>query len=107
MPLFPRTTSSRSARLDFASAQKLVTAFAGSSKNHEAFDWFRSHEREIATFQLEITAVGAAPFGEDRRSRFFAEALEVLGYSVERDEVGNVLASVDPTSGSEPALAIR
>jgi len=106
MPLFPRTTSSRSARLDFASAQKQVATFAGSSKVHEAFDWFRSHEREIATFQLEITAVGAAPFGEERRSRFFAEALEVLGYTVERDEVGNVLAFVDAPSSNEPALAI-
>jgi tripeptide aminopeptidase len=106
MPLFPRTTSSRGARLDFASAQKTIAALAGSSKVHEAFDWFRSHEREIATFQLEITSVGAAPFGEERRSRFFAEALEVLGYTVERDEVGNVLTFTDSRSKVEPALAI-
>src|SRR6185369_7305214 len=106
MPLFPRTTTSRSGRLDFAAAQKLVAGFASSAKVHEAFEWFRSHEREIATFQLEITSVGAAPFGEERRSKFFAEALEVLGYSVERDEVGNVLAFVDSPSKTSPALAI-
>jgi len=106
MPLFPRTTTSRSGRLDFAAAQKLVAGFASSAKVHEAFEWFRSHEREIATFQLEITSVGAAPFGEERRSKFFAEALEVLGYSVERDEVGNVLAFVDSPSKASPALAI-
>ena len=106
MPLFPRTTTSRSGRLDFAAAQKLVAGFASSAKVHEAFEWFRSHEREIATFQLEITSVGAAPFGEERRSKFFAEALEILGYSVERDEVGNVLAFVDSPSKASPALAI-
>jgi tripeptide aminopeptidase len=106
MPLFPRATTSRSARLDFATAQKTIAALAGSSKVHEAFEWFRSHEREIATFQLEITSVGAAPFGEERRSRFFAEALEVLGYTVERDAVGNVLTFADSVSKAEPALAI-
>jgi tripeptide aminopeptidase len=106
MPIFPRTTQSRAARFDAASAQKAVSALAGSAKVHEAFDWFRSHEREIATFQLEITSVGAAPFGEERRGRFFAESLENLGYAVERDGVGNVLAVVDPTLKPEPALAI-
>ena len=106
MALFPRASQPRPARLDFASAQKKVAALAGSSVVHNAFDWFRSHEREIATFQLEITSVGAAPFGEERRSRFFADALEYLGYEVERDEVGNVLAFVDPSLKPEPALAI-
>src|SRR6266702_1033037 len=106
MPIFPRTTQASSGRLDFATAQKLVASLAASSKVHEAFDWFLSHEREIATFQLEITSVGAASFGEERRSRFFAEALEVLGYTVERDEVGNVLAFADAPSKTVPALAI-
>jgi len=106
MPLFPRTASSRAARLDLASAQKTVSALSASAKVHEAFEWFRAHEREIATFQLEITSVGAPPFGEERRSRFFAEALTVLGYAVERDEVGNVLAYADKAARTEPALAL-
>ncbi len=106
MPLFPRSAAARSSRLDAAAALKSVTALSATPKVHEAFEWFRQHEREIATFQLEITSVGAPPFGEERRSRFFADAFEQLGYSVQRDEVDNVLASSEKAAKTEPLLAV-
>lgn len=107
MALFPRTAAtSKAAKLDAASAQKSVSALAASPKVHEAFEWFRQHEREIATFQLEITAIEAPPFGEERRSRFFGDALQHLGFAVQRDEVGNVLASTDKMAKSEPVIGV-
>jgi tripeptide aminopeptidase len=59
---------------------------------HRLFEWFSRHEREIADFQLAITAVPAPPFGEQARAAWLRERLQSLGLALTADAAGNLLA---------------
>jgi tripeptide aminopeptidase len=60
---------------------------------HRLFDWFSRHERDIADFQLAITAIPAPPFAEQARAAWLRERLLPLGLTLTSDAVGNLLAA--------------
>ena len=60
---------------------------------HRLFDWFSRHERDIADFQLAITAIPAPPFGEQPRAAWLRERLQPLGLTLTTDAAGNLLAA--------------
>jgi acetylornithine deacetylase/succinyl-diaminopimelate desuccinylase-like protein len=69
-----------------------MTRLAADPRVHRLFEWFSSHERDIAGFQLAITAVPAPPFAEQARAAWLAERLHSLGLVTATDAVGNLLA---------------
>jgi len=105
MSLFTRTGQGKG-RLDSAAALREVARLASLPVTHRAFEWVRSHEREIAEFQMQITSIAAPPFHEEARARFFAECLTKLGYAVRRDGVGNVLACAGEVPEAVRVLAV-
>src|SRR5690349_4949044 len=59
---------------------------------HAAFEWFQRNERTLADRQIELAAIPAPPFGEQKRSEWLRERFRELGLSdVHIDDVGNVL----------------
>lgn len=98
MPLFTRIPdASRAGVLDPSAAQKEIARLSALPKVHETFAWFRAHEREISDFQLAITSIQAPPFAEEKRSEFLAEEFSQLGLKdIQRDEVSNVFAALEP-----------
>ncbi|HUO60903.1 MAG TPA: hypothetical protein VMU24_09570, partial [Candidatus Acidoferrales bacterium] len=42
---------------------------------HEAVNWLRSHEREIAEFQMNVSRIPAPPFHEAERCAWFCERM--------------------------------
>lgn len=105
MSLFTRTGQGKG-RLDSAAAQREVSRLASLPVMHRAFEWVRSHEREIAEFQLQITSIAAPPFHEEPRARFFAESLKKLGYAVRRDDIGNVVACAGEVPEADRVVAV-
>ena len=81
--------------VDEETAARVMASLAGAPRVHQAYGWFRAHEREIAEFQFDITSIAAPPFGEQARSAWLAQRLLNLGYAVERDAMGNVYATSD------------
>jgi acetylornithine deacetylase/succinyl-diaminopimelate desuccinylase-like protein len=92
--------------VDLRTASATVARLAAEACVHDAFQWFRTHEREIADFQLAVTAVPAPPFGEQARGEWYAQQLAELGYVVERDALGNVFASAEALDDDTPVVAI-
>jgi tripeptide aminopeptidase len=60
---------------------------------HKLFEWFSRHERDIADFQLAITAIPAPPFAEQARAAWLGERLQSLGLALSTDAAGNLLAA--------------
>jgi tripeptide aminopeptidase len=80
---------------------------------HRVFDWFSRHERDIADFQLAITAIPAPPFAEQARAAWLRERLQPLGLTLATDAAGNLLAarpglhSAPPAEAQPPAAAFE
>ncbi len=72
---------------------------------HEALGWFRSHERDISEWQLEVTRIPAPPFGEAARSAWLAERFRALALETHIDEVGNVLGARAGSDTEAPFIA--
>ncbi len=73
--------------------QQRVAQAASMPSVHRAFEWFRLRERELREQQMELTAIPAPPFGEQRRAEWLRNRFRALGLQeVEIDEVGNVIA---------------
>jgi tripeptide aminopeptidase len=111
MPLFTRIPSGADDRETLARmvavAQKEVARLAELREVHAAFAWFRSHERELQDLQLEVTAIAAPPFGEERRGQWLAQQFEAVGLSdVHRDEVGNVFGTRAGTGTESKYVAV-
>jgi tripeptide aminopeptidase len=71
--------------------QQEVARIAGAREFHQVLDWLRAHTREIADRQLELTAIPAPPFGEQKRAAWLAERFREAGLKdVKVDELGNV-----------------
>lgn len=70
-----------------------VDRLSADSRVHRVFDWFARHEREIADFQLAITAVPAPSFSEHARAAWFRHRLNDLALATSIDAAGNLLAS--------------
>jgi len=69
-----------------------VDRLAADPRVHRLFDWFSRHERNIADFQLAITAIPAPPFAEQARAAWLGERLQSLGLTTTTDAAGNLLA---------------
>ena len=96
------------AEIDAARLAEAVERLASDARLHQLSQWFTRHAREIADFQLAVTAIAAPPFGEQRRAEWLAEQLSALGLRMEQDEVGNVLAwreGASPREGAGTALS--
>ncbi len=72
---------------------------------HRLFDWFSRHERDIADFQLAITAIPAPPFGEQARAGWLRERLQPLGLTLATDAAGNLLAARPGLHSASPSEA--
>jgi tripeptide aminopeptidase len=73
---------------------------------HEAVNWLRSHEREIAEFQMNISRIPAPPFHEAERCAWFCERMRELGYAAELDGIGNAIALARGTDAQGAAVAV-
>jgi acetylornithine deacetylase/succinyl-diaminopimelate desuccinylase-like protein len=83
-----------------------VARLSADSRVHQLFDWFLRHEREIAEFQLAVTAVPAPTFDEQVRAEWMRERLEKLGLEIRYDAVGNLLASRPGLQPDLPAIGL-
>jgi tripeptide aminopeptidase len=80
------------ARARAATPQQQVQRVAEMPATHAAFDWFRSHERQITDQQLDLARIPAPPFAEQVRSAWLRDQFAKLGLAdVHIDEIGNVL----------------
>jgi len=58
-----------------------------------ALSWLRSREAEFAGWQMDLSRVGAPPFGENARGEWLLDRFRDLGLeNTHRDPVGNILA---------------
>jgi tripeptide aminopeptidase len=86
---------SSSARSDmpdvYPSVADEVARLSASPEVRSAFNWFRSHEPQLAHWQVEMARIAAPPFGEAARAAWLAERFRELGLDdVRVDDVGNV-----------------
>ena len=88
-------------------AHQEVARIAALRRFHDAVAWFRTHEREFAERQIELTRIPAPPFGEAARSEWLRDRFLALDLGEVRiDAVGNVLG-IRPGGDSEaPLLAV-
>jgi acetylornithine deacetylase/succinyl-diaminopimelate desuccinylase-like protein len=86
--------------------RKEVTRLAGVKCVHEAFEWFETHEREMADRQLEVTAIPAPPFRERQRSEWMLSKFIECGLQqAHMDAVCNVIGLL-PGKEQGPLVAI-
>jgi len=83
-----------------------VDRLAADSRVHALFEWFARHERDIADFQLAITALPAPPFGEQVRASWLRERLQSLGLAASTDAAGNLLAARPGLQPEAPSIAL-
>jgi acetylornithine deacetylase/succinyl-diaminopimelate desuccinylase-like protein len=70
-----------------------VARLCADPRVHRLFEWFSRHERDIADFQLAITAVPAPSFAEQDRAAWLRQRLEPFGLRTVIDAAGNLLAA--------------
>jgi acetylornithine deacetylase/succinyl-diaminopimelate desuccinylase-like protein len=70
-----------------------VDRLCADARVHRLFEWFSRHERDIADFQLAITALPAPSFAEQARAAWLRERFDLLGLNTTVDAVGNLLAA--------------
>src|ERR1700756_468409 len=88
-------------------AQDEIVRLAGLREIHLAMEWFRSHERELRDWQLEVAAIPAPPFGESNRAHWLRARFAELGLQdVHVDKLGNVLGLRPGADLSEKLVAV-
>jgi acetylornithine deacetylase/succinyl-diaminopimelate desuccinylase-like protein len=103
MPIFTRSNPDPP-RDDRPAPDQQIARLAELRLVHETMAWFRRNEHRIADWQLAVTAIPAAPFGEEQRSRWMRDRFEEIGLlDVHRDELGNVFG-IRP--GSDPVPGV-
>jgi tripeptide aminopeptidase len=79
---------SRSAEL---TPQQQVIQVASAQNVHRAFEWFRIQENKLRELQMEVAAIPAPPFGEQKRAEWlFKRFSELELQDVQIDAIGNV-----------------
>jgi acetylornithine deacetylase/succinyl-diaminopimelate desuccinylase-like protein len=74
------------------SARQEVVRLAGLPEVHAAFNWFRTHSRDLNDSQIEVARIPAPPFGEREKAEWLKNRFTALGLSeVCIDEIGNVV----------------
>jgi tripeptide aminopeptidase len=88
-------------------AQDEIVRLAGLREVHLAMEWFRSHERELRDWQLEVAAIPAPPFGESHRAHWLRSRFAELGLQdVHVDKLGNVLGLRPGADLNEKLVAV-
>jgi tripeptide aminopeptidase len=88
--------------LSRSSAFSRVLALAEQRTLHEAFRWLHLHGQQMLQWQMELIAIPAPPFGEEKRSLWIAGQFQQAGLTgVHTDTIGNVFGTI-PRAGSEP-----
>ncbi|MDT8068769.1 MAG: M20/M25/M40 family metallo-hydrolase [Terriglobia bacterium] len=106
MPIFTRSNP-EPPRDDRSAPDQQIARLAELRLVHETMAWFRRNEHRIAEWQLAVTAIPAAPFGEEQRSRWMRDRFEEIGLlEVHRDELGNVFGTRPGTDPETKFLAI-
>ena len=105
MPFLPWLRSKSEHVQPLTLAQE-VDRLAADSRVHRLFEWFSRHERDIADFQLAITAVPAPPFAEQARAAWFAARLQPCGLATTTDAVGNLLAARPGLQPDSPSIVL-
>ena len=107
---FHAWTRWKSERTQAGALAQEVDRLSADPRVHRIFDWFSRHERDIADFQLAITAVPAPSFAEQARAAWLRERLQPLGLATSTDAAGNLLAARPGLQPGErpdiPAIAI-
>jgi acetylornithine deacetylase/succinyl-diaminopimelate desuccinylase-like protein len=83
-----------------------VDRLSSDPRVHRVFDWFSRHEREIAEFQMAITAVPAPPFAEHIRAAWLRQRFNDLALATSIDAAGNLLAARAGLQNESPSIAI-
>lgn len=83
-----------------------VDRLSADPRVHRVFDWFSRHEREIAEFQLAITAVPAPPFAEHVRAAWLRRRFNDLALATSIDAAGNLLAARSGLQNESPSIAV-
>jgi tripeptide aminopeptidase len=74
-------------------AQQQVIQVASDQSVHRAFEWLRVRENKLRELQMEVAAIPAPPFGEQKRAEWLRERFTELELQdVEIDQIGNVVA---------------
>ena len=106
MPIFTRSNPEPPPD-DRSAPDQQIARLAELRLVHETMAWFRRNEHRIAEWQLAVTAIPAAPFGEEQRSRWMRDRFEEIGLlEVHRDELGNVFGTRPGTDPETKFLAI-
>ena len=88
-------------------AQKQIARLAESRDVHAILNWFRAHEADLRKMQMEMVAIPAPPFHEQKRAewlkkRFISYGLE----NVEIDKIGNVTGLRHGTNKSAKLVVV-
>src|SRR5580658_10719415 len=93
--------------LSRSSAFSRVTALAEQRPLHEAFRWLHLHSRQMLSWQAELVAIPAPPFGEAQRSLWMAEKFIEAGLDgVTIDSIGNVFGELGGQSPQSPVILL-
>ncbi len=87
-----------------AEAHRRIAGLASRRTVHAAFGWLHLHEPQLRSWQLEMLAIPAPPFGEARRAQWFLDRFTALGLTnAHLDAEGNALAELgsSATAGAE------
>jgi acetylornithine deacetylase/succinyl-diaminopimelate desuccinylase-like protein len=83
-----------------------VDRLAADPRVHRIFDWFTRHEREVAEFQLAITAVPAPSNAEHARAAWLRLCLNDLDLATSIDAAGNLLAARPALQPDAASIAV-
>ena len=85
-----------------ASAHQRIARLATLTAVHRAFHWLHLHQPQLKSWQLEMLAIAAPPFGEGPRAEWFLERFSALGLAnVHLDGAGSALAELKGSGSPE------
>ena len=92
--------------LSRSSAFSRVVALAEQRRLHEAFRWLHLHGQQMLQWQMELVAIPAPPFGEEKRSLWMATQFKQAGLTdVHIDAIGNVFGTIPKSSSQSDSNA--
>lgn len=83
-------------------ARRTADVFRGLAGQRESL---RGQAASVLSTQVAVTEVPAPTGGEDRRARWMADKLRLIGYAPKIDAAGNVVARL-PGADASPAIAV-
>jgi len=87
-------------------AQEEIARLAERAEVRSAYAWFRSHEAQLADWQLALSRIPAPPLGEAARATWLKERFQELHLEeTHTDEVGNVFGILPGTNKQFVALS--